>query len=244
MDSPRRSLALTLQILRGSFLTFPLEKRHDGFDTLDVRSAHWHHPVDPRLSSFKCMCPRTPLRWERLRSTAHSECCQIQNFFKSKLSAAAILSINVLLPGWCRSGIVGNHVFPPPLGQWLAWTVVPQIDRWSCKSQIKTKKLLEICQVKQNNTFKRRILCNVDKINNTQLVGSDRRRWGDTVLQSLSKSSHSEKVASFIPGRGRFLEEFVMFSLCLHGFLIGSPAFPPQSKTCLWGAKLQIPIWP
>lgn len=31
--------------------------------------------------------------------------------------------------------------------------MVPQIDRGTCKSQIKTKKLLEICQVKQNNTL-------------------------------------------------------------------------------------------
>lgn len=41
----------------GSFLTFPLEKRHDGFDTLDVSSAHWQRPVDPRVPSFKCIRP-------------------------------------------------------------------------------------------------------------------------------------------------------------------------------------------
>lgn len=38
------------------FLTFPLEKRHDGFHSLDVSSAHWHRPVHSRLPSFKCIC--------------------------------------------------------------------------------------------------------------------------------------------------------------------------------------------
>ncbi|TNN82745.1 hypothetical protein EYF80_006986 [Liparis tanakae] len=36
------------------------------------------------------------------------ECCQIPIFAKSEPSSAAILSINVLLPGWCGSSIVGN----------------------------------------------------------------------------------------------------------------------------------------
>ena len=40
------------------------------------------------------------------------ECCQITIFAKSKPSTAAILSINVLLPGWCGSSIVGNDVLP------------------------------------------------------------------------------------------------------------------------------------
>lgn len=59
--SPLGGLSLLLATvdvaaLRASFLTFPLEKRHDGFQTLDVSSAHWHHPVDSRVPSFKCIC--------------------------------------------------------------------------------------------------------------------------------------------------------------------------------------------
>lgn len=51
-----RLATVDVAAFRGSFLTFPLEKRHDGFHTLNVSSAHWHHPVDSRVPSFKCIC--------------------------------------------------------------------------------------------------------------------------------------------------------------------------------------------
>lgn len=96
---------------RGSFLTFPLEKRHDGFHTLDVSSAHWHRPVSSRVPSFKCICSLHSWRENGLLSQPRWVLSNY-NFAKSKPSTAAILSINVLLPGWCGSSIVGNYVLP------------------------------------------------------------------------------------------------------------------------------------
>lgn len=97
--------ALTVSL----YLTFPLKKRHDGSGALDVSSAHWHRPADSQLPSFKDICLLHVQGENGLKSKPR---CQITIFSKSKPSFNAILSINVLLPGWCGSSIVGNDVSP------------------------------------------------------------------------------------------------------------------------------------
>lgn len=55
--------------------------------------------------------PHTP-EGETGCSRSTGDCCQNKISPKSKPSSAAILSINVLLPGWCGSSIVGNVASP------------------------------------------------------------------------------------------------------------------------------------
>lgn len=99
-----RLAAVDVAARRGSFLTFPLEKRHDGSETLKAFSAHWHHPVDSRLSSFKCIC------------TVHS-CGQnlLLTLYRRVLSNGNLLRIQVQVRGHIvnkrlTSGLLGRSI--------------------------------------------------------------------------------------------------------------------------------------
>lgn len=110
-------LPLTLQGLEGASSPFLLKNDMTG-PTL------WTFPQLTDTIPWTCRClhsngsvPDTPVaKTGYYRSPGN--CCQIQIFFKSKPRSEAILSINVLLPGWCGNSIVGNDVTHH--GQWRA----------------------------------------------------------------------------------------------------------------------------
>lgn len=110
-DSVCCELPLTLQPSEGASSPFLLKNDMTGFtlwtfpqltDTIPWTRGSLHSNASVRYTpEVETGCSRSP-----------GECCQITIFSKSKPSSAAILSINVLLPGWCGSSIVGNGVLP------------------------------------------------------------------------------------------------------------------------------------
>lgn len=94
---------------RGSFLTFPLEKRHDGSETLNAFSAHWHHPVDSRLSSFKCICT-VHSSGQNLLLTRHRRVLSNGNLLGTQIQVRGHIVNKRLTSGLLARSIVGNSV--------------------------------------------------------------------------------------------------------------------------------------